>query len=175
MCSKGIATCMEKKMLLQYSVRKNHGCWCLGSLGHWENFHYSFTSFYSRHILVLSTVPWRCGHVLWASWHLKSLATQMFIQQLVQASIKATLKLCITWLFLREIYQWLVDSPHKGPVMWIVLSCHDVMMDPHHSHFPNKNPHHIDGLVQDCSNSSALAMELLQSCTKLSIYSAMYL
>ena len=24
----------------------------------------------------------------------------------------------------------------------------------------------IDGLVQDCSNSSALAMELLQSCTK---------
>ena len=29
--------------------------------------------------------------------------------------------------------------------------------------------HHIDGLVQDCSNSSALAMELLQSCTKPSI------
>ena len=27
----------------------------------------------------------------------------------------------------------------------------------------------IDGLVQDCSNSSALAMELLQSCTKTSI------
>ena len=26
--------------------------------------------------------------------------------------------------------------------------------------------HHIDGLVQDYSNSSALAMELLQSCTK---------
>ena len=29
---------------------------------------------------------------------------------------------------------------------------------------------HIGGLVQDCSNSSALAMELLQSCTKPSIY-----
>ena len=25
---------------------------------------------------------------------------------------------------------------------------------------------HTDGLVQDCSNSSASAMELLQSCTK---------
>ena len=25
---------------------------------------------------------------------------------------------------------------------------------------------HIDGLVQDCSISSALAMEILQSCTK---------
>ena len=29
---------------------------------------------------------------------------------------------------------------------------------------------HIDGLVQDCSNSSVLAMELLQSWTKSSIY-----
>ena len=29
---------------------------------------------------------------------------------------------------------------------------------------------HIDGLVQDCSNSSALAMELLQSCTKPSVW-----
>ena len=29
---------------------------------------------------------------------------------------------------------------------------------------------HIDGLVQDCSNSSALAMESVQSCTKSSIY-----
>ena len=29
---------------------------------------------------------------------------------------------------------------------------------------------HIDGLTQDCSNPSALAMELLQSCAKLSIY-----
>ena len=30
--------------------------------------------------------------------------------------------------------------------------------------------HNIGGLVQDCSNSSALAMELLQSCTKPSMY-----
>ena len=30
----------------------------------------------------------------------------------------------------------------------------------------------VDGLVQDCSNSSALAMELLQSCAKLSMWSA---
>ena len=28
---------------------------------------------------------------------------------------------------------------------------------------------HVDGLAQDCSNSFALAMELLQSCTKPSI------
>ena len=29
--------------------------------------------------------------------------------------------------------------------------------------------YHVDGLVQDSSNSSALAMELLQYCTKPSI------
>ena len=29
---------------------------------------------------------------------------------------------------------------------------------------------HIDGLAQDCSNSSAIAMELLQSCTKPAIW-----
>ena len=29
---------------------------------------------------------------------------------------------------------------------------------------------HVDGLVQDCGNSSALAMELLQSCTKPLMY-----
>ena len=29
---------------------------------------------------------------------------------------------------------------------------------------------HIGGLVQNCGNSSALGMELLQSCTKPSIY-----
>ena len=30
--------------------------------------------------------------------------------------------------------------------------------------------HNIDGSVQDCSNSTANALELLQSCTKPSIY-----
>ena len=34
---------------------------------------------------------------------------------------------------------------------------------------------HINGLVQDCSNSSALAMELLQSCPKPSICKWQYL
>ena len=34
----------------------------------------------------------------------------------------------------------------------------------------NKQVYYIDGLVQDCSNSIANALELLQSCTKPSIY-----
>ena len=35
----------------------------------------------------------------------------------------------------------------------------------------NIDDEYIDGLAQDCSNSSASAMELLQSCTEPSIYS----
>ena len=35
--------------------------------------------------------------------------------------------------------------------------------------------HHIEGLVQECSNSSALAVELLQPCTKPSILIFQYL
>ena len=34
------------------------------------------------------------------------------------------------------------------------------------SEISNEQRNHIDCLVEDCSNSSALAMELLQSCTK---------
>ena len=38
-------------------------------------------------------------------------------------------------------------------------------------HFLWIEENYVDGLVQDCSNSSALALELLQSCTKPSMYS----
>ena len=34
----------------------------------------------------------------------------------------------------------------------------------------SENPKALNGLVQDCSNSSALAMELLQFCTKPSCF-----
>ena len=33
-------------------------------------------------------------------------------------------------------------------------------------------PLHIEGFVKDCSNSSELAMDLMQSCIKPSIYSS---
>ena len=41
---------------------------------------------------------------------------------------------------------------------------------PHRSHRSMHFGIYIDGLVHDCSNSIALAMELLQSCTEPSIY-----
>ena len=51
-------------------------------------------------------------------------------------------------------YYWPLDSPRKGPVMWTA--------------FPRR--HHVDGLVQNCRNSIANALELLQSCTKPSMW-----
>ena len=38
------------------------------------------------------------------------------------------------------------------------------------SRYPMGYFYHVDGLVQDCSNSSALVVELLQSCIKPSMY-----
>ena len=35
-------------------------------------------------------------------------------------------------------------------------------------------PYHIDGFVQDCSNSNAFEMELQQSCTKPSRYTVLF-
>ena len=32
------------------------------------------------------------------------------------------------WPFVREIHQWLVKFPYKGPIMWKVFPCHDINM-----------------------------------------------
>ena len=66
--------------------------------------------------------------------------------------------------FVRGIHRWPVNSPHKRPVTRKMFPFDDVIIIwlCHHK----SSGRRIDGLVQDCSNSSALAMELLQSCTK---------
>ena len=62
--------------------------------------------------------------------------------------------------------------------MWRMkyLACFDLTLESKIGH-PDRCPsngrldgmHHFDGLVKGCSNSSALAIELLQSCTKPSV------
>ena len=45
------------------------------------------------------------------------------------------------WPFVRGIHQWLVDSPHKGPVTWKAFPCRDVIMQwihPNH-HIPHQS------------------------------------
>ena len=57
-----------------------------------------------------------------------------------------------------------------SPLLTPILFFNSVCMEPWTaiSVFLKESSDQIIGLVQDCSNSSALAMELLQSCAKLS-------
>ena len=32
------------------------------------------------------------------------------------------------WPYVRRIHQWLVDSPHKRPVIWKLFSCNDIII-----------------------------------------------
>ena len=91
------------------------------------------------------------------------------------------------WLAIFERNLWSpMYSAHRGSVMWIFhvllawISCwtnsrvagnfkrHDTHVTSL-EHWVVKRRHNIDDLVQDCSISSALAMGILQSCTKLAI------
>ena len=50
------------------------------------------------------------------------------IQMLVQANNKGNIKTLLYWPFVRGIHRWLVDSPHKGPVMQKTVPYHDGTM-----------------------------------------------
>ena len=83
---------------------------------------------------------WHYSDITWASWWLKSLATQLFVQQLFGLPTKKISKLCVTgllggestghqWIPLtRASRQWPVDSLYKGPIMWKSFPCHDFFM-----------------------------------------------
>ena len=59
----------------------------------------------------------------WASWHLKLLATWLFVQQLVQTdNMENLIKGMHHCACVRGIYQLLVDSPRKGPIILKALS-----------------------------------------------------
>ena len=62
------------------------------------------------------------------------------------------------WSIVSGIQRWPVDSPHIGPIVRKEFPGYDEIMDSALSMV----------LVQDYSISSALAMEILQSCTKAS-------
>ena len=66
-----------------------------------------------------------------------------------------------------------MESILPGP-SWVSSQCF-MLTDPMHITNWNKINYHIDGLVQDCSISSAFAMEILQSCTKPSISYMMHI
>ena len=81
-----------------------------------------------------------------------------------------------TWRYVilpeHAIIAWQQIRISEYPCVSIVIICWVVMCEVKHEKI-DKNDYiyiYIDSLVQDCSNSSALAMELLQSWTEPSIY-----
>ena len=89
--------------------------------------------------------------------------------------------------FVRGIHRWPVNSPHKWPVTWKMFSFDDVIMKHHWTWYWSSSREYaghstrkvnvicymteIDVLVQNSSNPSAIAIDLLQYCTKPSISS----
>ena len=63
--------------------------------------------------------------VSWASWYLKSMATWLYVNQLVQANDKENTQSLHYWPIVNG---WQVDSPHKGPVMLKMFPCHAILM-----------------------------------------------
>ena len=60
--------------------------------------------------------------------YMSVMAISLFVQQCVQVNYNESINDPHHWLSVRGVHQSLVDSPHKGPVIWKVFSCHDVFM-----------------------------------------------
>ena len=67
-----------------------------------------------------------CSYIKWASWLLQTPVRRLVIQKLVYTDNNKNLD---NWFIFRRIHKWLVDSPHKGPVMQKVFACHGVIMN----------------------------------------------
>ena len=97
----------------------------------------------------------KMGHICEKLWIDQILFFYMLEKYLVLA-------FCQLWVH-KPIVKW-VETPFWSKNFW-------GWPNQYHSflHCLAISNHDIDGLVQDCSISSALAMEILQSCTKPSI------
>ena len=67
--------------------------------------------------------------VTWTSWRLKSPATSLFVQPLVQVHIKEKHQSPTSLALVRGIHRWPVGSPHKGPVMRKMFLFADAIME----------------------------------------------
>ena len=73
--------------------------------------------------LCITVTPHEC-HGVW-NHH----ANRLFVKKVLQANCKENIKAKDYWFFVWGTnLRWVVDSPHKGPVMWKESPCHDVFM-----------------------------------------------
>ena len=84
-------------------------------------------------------------HVRWAPISLSNIYDVQYVntkwqqyynKHLAYANINKNIKSLHKWSLVRGIHQspvashwWLVDSPHKGPVMWKAFQCHNIIME----------------------------------------------
>ena len=66
--------------------------------------------------------------ITWVPWGLKSPATRLFVQQVIE--LKLTRKKTSTPTITAPL--WLLDCPHKGPVIRKAFPCHDLVMASYH-------------------------------------------
>ena len=86
-------------------------------------------SFNTQFTTMLKALYTHCSDITWTSWHLKSLASGLFIQQLIWANNKENIKGPHYWPFVRAIHWWPNwISRHKGQIMWKTFSCRYVIM-----------------------------------------------
>ena len=77
-------------------------------------------------------------HILFMMWAIsllhfnlmlfKSPANGPFIQQVVHTYNKRNITAPHNWPFVKGIHRWLLDSPHKEPLIEKAFPCHDVIM-----------------------------------------------
>ena len=140
-------------MLAESCVNPNQiwaGNMRLGVWGHWD-MENSITGKSRMNIPQLNGFIWQMSFhnsdFTWASCYLRSVTTQVFLQQCVLINNKENIKDPHYWLFVKGIHWWLV-SMFQGLVLQKAFPCHD-----------------IDGYVEDCSISITNALEILQSYT----------
>ena len=63
----------------------------------------------------------------WVWWHLKSPASRLFTQPFIQQADQRKHESSVSLAFVRGIHQWLVNSPHKGPVTQNMFPFDDVI------------------------------------------------
>ena len=96
-------------------IRFNKVCW---------NRYFHWKKYLCNEHLIYYCRPLCYSDITWVPWHLKSLATWLYVDQLAQAGNKGNIKALYYWPFVKGIHHSLVDSLHKGPVMHKVFPRH---------------------------------------------------
>ena len=89
--------------------------------GSWNLYPGKITTYLSYIVMLSITVSSGDHHCIPNHWQLYCFVTAHSVYH--QRNTKAP----YCWSFQRGIHRWLVDSPHKGPVRWKAIPCHNII------------------------------------------------